>query len=106
MCDFAADAQAARQLLVGPALTVERVRQLNPKDNFYQMLKDNPEMLKIYPGIENKLLEDAIDCHIHAFPDFVYRSQGMIQIAIAFGIKENEVKVMLKDNPAKLMWLD
>ena len=44
MCDFAADADAARQLLVGRVLTVERVRQLNAKDYFYQMLKDNPEM--------------------------------------------------------------
>jgi len=24
----------------------------------------------------------AIDCHIHAFPDFVHRSQDMIQIAV------------------------
>src|SRR6058998_4355871 len=70
MCDFAADADAARQLLVGRVLTVERVRQLNAKDYFYQMLKDNPEMLKIYPGIENELLKGAIDCHIHAYPDF------------------------------------
>src|SRR3989454_7731663 len=82
MCDFAADADAARQLLVGRVLTVERVRQLNAKDYFYQMLKDNPEMLKIYPGIENELLKGAIDCHIHAYPDFVHRSQDMIQIAI------------------------
>jgi len=82
MCDFAADAEAARQLLVGRVLTVERVRQLNAKDYFYQMLKDNPEMLKIYPGIENELLVGAIDCHIHAYPDFVNRSQDMIQIAI------------------------
>src|SRR2546427_6512549 len=82
MCDFAADAEAARQLLVGRVLTVERVRQLNAKDYFYQMLKDNPEMLKIYPGIENELLKGAIDCHIHAYPDFVNRSQDMIQIAI------------------------
>jgi hypothetical protein len=28
------------------------------------------------------LLDGAIDCHIHAFPDFVHRSQDMIQIAI------------------------
>src|SRR5439155_1470771 len=70
MCDFAADADAARQLLVGRVLTVERVRQLNAKDYFYQMLKDNPEMLKIYPGIENELLKGAIDCHIHAYPNF------------------------------------
>jgi hypothetical protein len=82
MCDFAADAEAARQLLVGRVLTVERVRQLNAKDYFYQMLKDNPEMLKIYPGIENELLKDAIDCHIHAYPDFVHRSQDFLQIAI------------------------
>ena len=82
MCDFAADSEAARQLLVGQVLTVERVRQLNAKDYFYQMLKDNPEMLKIYPGIENELLKGATDCHIHAAPDFVYRSQDMIQVAI------------------------
>ena len=25
---------------------------------------------------------------------------------LGFGIKPEEVKVMLKDNPAKLMWLD
>ena len=82
MCDFAADAKAAEELMVGRTLTVARVRELNAKDYFYQMLKDNPEMLKIYPGIENELLEGAIDCHIHAFPDFVHRSQDMIQIAI------------------------
>src|SRR3989442_9705180 len=82
MCDFAADAEAAEQLLVGRVLTVKRVRQLNATDYFYQMLKDNPEMLKIYPGIENELLKGAIDCHIHAYPDFVNRSQDMIQIAI------------------------
>src|SRR5215204_5463084 len=82
MCDFAADAAAAEQLMVGRTLSVERVRQLNAKDYFYQMLKDNPEMLKIYPGIENELLAGAIDCHIHAFPDFVHRAQDMIEVAI------------------------
>src|SRR5262245_33165254 len=82
MCDFAADAKAAEELMVGRTLSVARVRELNAKDYFYQMLKDNPEMLKIYPGIENELLQGAIDCHIHAFPDFVHRSQDMIQIAI------------------------
>lgn len=82
MCDFAADAEAAASLMVGRTLSVERVRQLNAKDYFYQMLKDNPEMLKIYPGIENELLQGAIDCHIHAYPDFVHRSQNMIEIAI------------------------
>jgi hypothetical protein len=82
MCDFAADSEAARQLLVGRVLTVERVRELNAKDYFYQMLKDNPEIVKIHPGIENELLRGAIDCHIHAYPDFVHRSQDMFQIAV------------------------
>jgi Family of unknown function (DUF6282) len=82
MCDFAADAAAAEQLLVGRVLTVKRVRELNAKDYFYQMLKDNPEMLKIHPGIENQLLKNAIDCHVHAYPDFVHRSQDFVQIAI------------------------
>ncbi len=45
VCDFAADAAAAEQLLVGRTLTVERVRELNAKDYFYQMLKDNPAKL-------------------------------------------------------------
>ena len=54
MCDFAADAAAAEQLMVGRTLSVARVRELNAKDYFYQMLKDNPEMLKIYPGIEER----------------------------------------------------
>jgi len=82
MCDFAADAEAAASLMVGRTLSVGRGRELNAKDYFYQMLKDNPEMLKIYPGIENGLLQGAIDCHIHAYPDFVYRSQDMIGVAI------------------------
>jgi len=74
MCDFAADAEAAG-ILVGRTLTLERVRQLNAKDYFYQMLKDNPEILKIHPGIEDDLLLGAIDCHVHAYPDFVHRAR-------------------------------
>src|ERR671923_2466040 len=81
MCDFA-DSDAARQLLVGRVLTVERVRELNAKDYFYQMLKDNPEITKIHPGVEDDLLVGAIDNHIHAFPDFVHRAQDMIEVAI------------------------
>jgi len=44
MCDFADDPEQVRDLLVGRVLTLGRVRQLNAKDYFYQMLKDNPEM--------------------------------------------------------------
>jgi hypothetical protein len=32
MCDFAADAAAAEQLLVGHVLTVKRILELNAKD--------------------------------------------------------------------------
>jgi hypothetical protein len=32
MCDFAADAAAPEQLLVGRVLTVKRIRELNAKD--------------------------------------------------------------------------
>jgi hypothetical protein len=82
MCDFLTDPEAARQMMVGRILTVERVRELNAKDYFYQMLKDNPEILKIHPGVEDELLVGAIDNHIHAYPDFVYRAQDMIDVAI------------------------
>jgi hypothetical protein len=63
MCDFAADAAAAEQLMVGRTLSVARVRELNAKRVFIRAL-------------------------------------------LGFGIKPEEVKVMLQDNPAKLMWLD
>ncbi|HEY7338878.1 MAG TPA: hypothetical protein VH639_28575 [Bryobacteraceae bacterium] len=44
MRDFADDPEKVRDLLVGRVVTLGRVRQLNAKDYFYQMLKDNPEM--------------------------------------------------------------
>lgn len=81
MCDVF-EQQAAEQIMVGRTLTLKRVRELNAKDYFYQMLKDRPEIRRIYPGIENELLVGAIDSHIHAYPDFVFRSQDMIQVAI------------------------
>lgn len=82
MTQFKDTPQRDGELSAGRALTMERVRQLNSKDYFYQMLKDTPAMTKIYPGIENGLLQGAIDGHIHAYPDFVHRSQDMIQIAV------------------------
>ena len=71
------------QIRVGRTLTLERVLQMNSRTYFYAMLKDNPELTAIYPGIENDILAGAIDCHIHAYPDFVHRSQDMIDIAVA-----------------------
>lgn len=69
-------------VMVGRTLTLERVRQLNSRSYFYEMLKDNPALTSIYPGIEDEFLAGAIDCHIHAYPDFVPRSQDMLQIAV------------------------
>jgi hypothetical protein len=74
--------QDPSEVMVGRTLTLERVLQLNSRQFFYAMLKDNPELTAIYPGIEDDILAGAIDCHIHAFPDFVYRSQDMIDISI------------------------
>ena len=68
--------------LVGRVLKVGRVKELNAKDYFYQMLKDSPQIAKIYPHIEDELLEGAIDNHVHAYPDFVFRAQDMIEVAI------------------------
>src|ERR671933_931286 len=81
MCDVVGEAGLAGQM-VGRVLTVERVRELNAKDYFYQMLKDNPEITRIHPGVEDELLVGAIDNHIHAFPDFVHRAQDMIEVSI------------------------
>jgi hypothetical protein len=151
MCDFAADQEAARQLLEGRVLTVERVRQLNAKDHFYQMLKDNPEMLKIYLARTQQAVagRDARACRgvyvgtycqpmipslyqpvadrwrrsTRSRPSahsgvssaatsarcFIWTAStecGFLPALLAFGIKEHEVRVMLHDNPAKLMWLD
>ena len=83
MCDEHAVYEAAiNEARVGRTLTVERVRQLNSPTYFYEMLKDNPQLTAVYPGIEDPLLEGAIDHHIHAYPDFVHRSQDMFQIAV------------------------
>ena len=68
--------------MIGRCLTIDRARELNAKNSFYLMLKDNPAMTAIYPGIEDELMVGAIDHHIHAYPDFVYRAQDFIEVAI------------------------
>lgn len=69
-------------IMVGETMSVKRARELNAKDYFYQILKDNPKMAEIYPGVEDEIMEGAIDHHIHAYPDFVNRGQDMIEVAI------------------------
>ena len=68
-------------VMVGETLSVRRIKELNAKDWFYKMLKDNPLIAGIKPGDENDVLTGAIDHHIHAYPDFVYRGQDMLEVA-------------------------
>jgi hypothetical protein len=83
MCDaHALHGAALREGMAGRTLTFERVRQLNSRTYFYEMLKDSPAMREVKPGAEDGFLAGAIDHHIHAFPDFVPRSQDMLQIAV------------------------
>ena len=73
---------ATEEIMLGRTLTLERARQLNSRNFFYEMLKDNPSITAIHPGVEDEVMDGAIDCHIHAYPDFVHRAQDMVQIAI------------------------
>jgi len=84
MCDEVAAAAAGvpGTAHLGLWLTVDRARELNSRTWFYEMLKDNPQLTAIYPGIEDDILVGAVDHHIHAFPDFVHRSQNMVQVAV------------------------
>src|ERR1017187_4820271 len=83
MCDEHALYDAAlREGMVGRTLTLERARQLNSRSYFYEMLKENPALRAIKPGMEDEYLVGAIDHHIHEIPDFVPRSQDMLQIAV------------------------
>jgi hypothetical protein len=53
----------------------------------------------------------VVECFARIVPTYYATStvDGMrvfIRALLGFGIKPDEVKVMLKDNPAKLIWLD
>lgn len=86
MCDHdgatAAGVRHEHAGMLGRWLTVDRARELNSRTWFYRMLKDNPQLTAIYPGIEDEILAGAIDHHIHAYPDFVHRSQDMLELAV------------------------
>jgi hypothetical protein len=52
-----------------------------------------------------------IEANLHLSRVYHFRRRrlnvvAMSGVLLGFGIKPDEVKVMLKDNPAKLMWLD
>lgn len=67
--------------MVGRILTSKRAKELNARDFFYKILRDMPNISNIVPGIENERLKGAFDIHVHAYPDWVQRSQDMIEIA-------------------------
>jgi len=57
----------------------------------YEMMYD------IYPGIEDKVFEGAIDSHLHIYPDYVPRSVDMIELAINAS-KAKMAAVVCKDH--------
>lgn len=67
--------------MIGRVLSTKRVKELNARDFFYKILRDMPNIASISPGIEDERLRGALDIHIHAYPDWVHRSQDMIEIA-------------------------
>ena len=85
--------------MVERTLSVARVRELNAKDYFCQMLKDNPEI-----DPDRCIIGSDFGQVLHM--DAVDGMRVFLRALLGFGIKPEEVTLMLKDNPAKLMWLD
>lgn len=75
MCD-------EHEVMIGRTMTLGRARELSDRSYFYQMLRDNPAIRGVTAGGEDEVLVGAIDHHIHAYPDFVNRSQDMLEIAV------------------------
>lgn len=77
---------------LGRVLTIERVKELADSTFFYHIL----HKLKPVPDIRD-LLQDAIDVHIHAYPDVVQRSRSMIEAAID-AAQEGLQAIVFKDH--------
>jgi hypothetical protein len=56
-----------------------------------------PNIDKIAPGVEDERLKGGMDIHIHAYPDWVHRSQDMIEIAIEAS-KRGMRAILFKDH--------
>ena len=83
--------------MVGRVLSVKRIKELNARDFFYKILRDMPNISDVAPGIEDERLKGAMDIHIHAYPDWVQRSQDMIEIAKE-GARRGMRAVLFKDH--------
>jgi len=77
---------------IGRVLSIERVKELTDPTFFYYIL----HKLQPVPDIQD-LLHDAIDVHIHAYPDVVQRSRSMIEVAID-AAQEGLQAVVFKDH--------
>lgn len=77
---------------LGKTLTLKRVKELADPTFFYHVLH------KLRPIWEiQELLQDAIDAHIHAYPDTIQRSRSMIEVAIE-AAQEGLQAVAFKDH--------
>jgi predicted metal-dependent phosphotriesterase family hydrolase len=74
--------------------------------SLYQPVADPMETINTIKAIGAKRCIIGSDFGQVLHMDSIDGMRVFIRALLAFGIKEDEVRVMLQDNPAKLMWLD
>jgi hypothetical protein len=74
--------------------------------SLYQPVADPMETVKTIKaiGADRCIIGSDFGQVLHM--DSIDGMRVFIRALLGFGISEKEVKVMLQDNPAKLMWLD
>ena len=100
MCDFAHDPQEVRNL-------VGRGTYCQPMiPSLYQPVADPMETIAAMKeiGPERRIIGSDFGQVLHM--DTIDGMRIFLRALLAFGIKKADVKTMLVDNPAKLMWLD
>jgi hypothetical protein len=74
--------------------------------SLFQPVADPMETVKTIKAIGPKRCIIGSDFGQVLHMDSIEGMRVFIRALLAFGIKEDEVKIMLQDNPAKLMYLD
>jgi hypothetical protein len=74
--------------------------------SLYQPVADPMETIRTMKEIGPKRCIIGSDFGQALHMDSIDGMRVFIRALLAFGIKEDEVRVMLHDDPAKLMWLD
>ena len=74
--------------------------------SLYQPVADPMETIKTIKavGAHRCIIGSSFGQVLHM--DSIDGMRVFIRALLAFGIQEHEVRMMLHDNPAKLMWLD